>query len=239
MKRNHQRGIITLGDVQMDKIRVVLAEDHVLVREGIRHLIQGEDDMEVVGEAGDGEDVLQLVAQTEPDIVLMDIAMPKINGIEATRLIKESYPSVGVIILTAYDNEEFISAFVKAGAAGYLLKNMPGQQLLNSIRAVYGGESVLHSTIANRIFSHLQLQMGKPASSKEEQILTRREQKVLELGTRGLSNREVARELSIGIRTVQTHWRNIFNKLGVGSRTEAIIYGLRKGWTTLEKGGTE
>lgn len=222
----------------MDKIRVVLAEDHALVREGIRRLIQGEDDMEVVGEAGDGEEAFQLVAQTKPDIVLMDIAMPKVNGIEATRRIKESHPSVGVIILTAYDNEEFISAFVKMGAAGYLLKNVEGRQLLNSIRAVYGGESVLHPAIAKRIFRHLQLQMGKPASSEKNRILTQRELAVLEVGTRGLSNREIARELSLGIRTVQTHWRNIFNKLGVGSRTEAIIYGLQKGWATLEKGDT-
>jgi DNA-binding NarL/FixJ family response regulator len=194
--------------------------------------------MEVVGEAGDGEEALQLVAQAKPDIVLMDIAMPKVNGIEATRRIKESHPSVGVIILTAYDNEEFVSAFVKMGAAGYLLKNVEGRQLLNSIRAVYGGESVLHPAIAKRIFRHLQLQMGKPASSEKNQILTQRELAVLELGTRGLSNREIARELFLGIRTVQTHWRNIFNKLGVGSRTEAIIHGLQKGWATLGKEGT-
>jgi NarL family two-component system response regulator LiaR len=217
----------------MNKIRVVLADDHVLVREGIRRLIQGEDDMEVVGEAGDGEEACQLVAQTEPDIVLMDIAMPKVNGIEATRQIKESHPLVGVLILTAYDSEEFIVAFTGAGAAGYLLKNVQGRELLNSIRAVYGGEAVLHPAIAKRIFSHLQLQMVKPASSKEKQILTQRELRVLELSTLGLSNREVATELSLGIRTIQTHWRNIFNKLGVSSRTEAIIHGLRKGWITL------
>ena len=216
-----------------------MAEDHILVREGIRRLIQGEDDMEIVGEAGDGEEAFQLVAQTKPDIVLMDIAMPKVNGIKATRRIKESHPSVSVLILTAYDSEEFISAFVEAGAAGYLLKNVQGRELLNSIRAVYGGESVLHSTIATRIFSQFQPQVRKPASSKENQILTQRELEVLELGMRGLSNSKIARELSLGIRTVQTHWRNIFNKLGVSSRTEAIIYGLRKGWITLEKGGTQ
>ena len=215
-----------------------MAEDHILVREGIRRLIQGEDDMEIVGEAGDGEEAFQLVAQTEPDIVLMDIAMPKVNGIKATRRIKESHPSVSVLILTAYDSEEFVSAFVEAGAAGYLLKNVQGRELLNSIRAVYGGESVLHSTIAIRIFSQFQLQTRKPASSKENQILTQRELEVLELGMRGLSNSKVAKELSLGVRTVQTHWRNIFNKLGVSSRTEAIIYGLRKGWIALEKGST-
>ncbi|GAH67007.1 unnamed protein product, partial [marine sediment metagenome] len=198
-------------------------------------LIQGEDDMEVVGETGDGEEAIELVSQAEPDVVLMDIAMPKLNGIEATRRIKESHPSVSVLVLTAYDNEEFIFALVEAGAAGYLLKNVQSRELLNSIRAVYDGESVLHPTIANRIFSRLQLEGKKPVRSERKQILSRRELEVLKLSMEGLSNKEVAKELSLGIRTVQTHWRNIFNKLGVSSRTEAIISGLNKGWITLEQ----
>lgn len=220
----------------MERIKILLAEDHIVVREGIRELIQAQDDMEVVGEAGDGEEAVQLVTQVEPDIVLMDIAMPKVNGIEATRRIKESHPSVGVLILTAYDSEEFIFALVEAGAAGYLLKNVRGRELLNSIRAVYDGESVLHPAIAKRIFSHLQFEGGKPVRPERSAILSQRELEVLKLGTEGLSNKEVAKELSLGIRTVQTHWRNIFNKLGASSRTEAIIYGLREGWITLEQG---
>lgn len=220
----------------MERIKILLAEDHIVVREGIRELIQAQDDMEVVGEAGDGEEAVQLVTQVEPDIVLMDIAMPKVNGIEATRRIKESHPSVGVLILTAYDSEEFIFALVEAGAAGYLLKNVRGRELLNSIRAVYDGESVLHPAIAKSIFSHIQFEGGKPVRPERRAILSQRELEVLKLGTEGLSNKEVAKELSLGIRTVQTHWRNIFNKLGASSRTEAIIYGLREGWITLEQG---
>jgi len=219
----------------MEKIKVLLAEDHIVVREGIRELIQGEDDMEVVGEAGDGAEAIELVSQVEPDVILMDIAMPKLNGIEATRRIKESHPSVSILILTAYDSEEFIFALVEAGAAGYLLKNVQGREVLNSIRAVYDGESVLHPAIADKIFSRLQSEGAKPARPERKTILSQRELEVLKLSMEGLSNKEVARELSLGIRTVQTHWRNIFNKLGVSSRTEAIISGLNKGWITLEQ----
>ena len=219
----------------MEKIKVLLAEDHIVVREGIRELIQGENDMEVVGEAGDGAEAIELVSQVEPDVILMDIAMPKLNGIEATRRIKESHPSVSILILTAYDSEEFIFALVEAGAAGYLLKNVQGREVLNSIRAVYDGESVLHPAIADKIFSRLQSEGAKPARPERKTILSQRELEVLKLSMEGLSNKEVARELSLGIRTVQTHWRNIFNKLGVSSRTEAIISGLNKGWITLEQ----
>jgi len=219
----------------MEKIKVLLVEDHIVVREGIRELIQGEDDMEVVGEAGDGAEAIELVSQVEPDVVLMDIAMPKLNGIEATRRIKESHPSVSILILTAYDSEEFIFALVEAGAAGYLLKNVQGREVLNSIRAVYDGESVLHPAIADKIFSRLKSDGAKPARPERKTILSQRELEVLKLSMEGLSNKEVARELSLGIRTVQTHWRNIFNKLGVSSRTEAIISGLNKGWITLEQ----
>jgi len=131
------------------RIKVLLAEDHVVVRQGIRELIQREEDIEIVGEVGDGEEAVQAAEQLEPDVILMDIAMPKLNGIEATRRIKESHPSISILVLTAYDNEEFIFALLEAGAAGYLLKNVQSRQLLNAIRSVYDGESVLHPTIAS------------------------------------------------------------------------------------------
>jgi len=218
----------------MAKIKVFLAEDHVIVREGIRELILGEKDMEVVGEAGNGEEAVKLVSQIEPDVILMDVAMPEMNGIEATREIKKSHPSIAVLVLTAYDSEEFIVALLEAGAAGYLLKNVRGRQLVNSIRAVCDGESVLHPVIAQKIFSHLKLEKTKIAKPVSTEVLSQREMEVLKLGVQGLINKEVAGELSVGIRTIQTHWRNIFNKLGVSSRTEAIIYALRKGWISLD-----
>jgi len=220
----------------MRRIKVLLAEDHAVVREGIRELISQQQDMEVVGEADNGEETIQLVEQLKPDLVLMDIAMPKLNGIEATRRIKESHPSTSVLILTAYDNEEFIFALVEAGAVGYLLKNVRGQELLNAIRATYDGESVLYPTIAEKVFQRLQLE-GKRKSTVQEKVefLSGRELEVLRLGAGGLANKEIAKELSIGERTVQTHWRNIFNKLGVSSRTEALMESLRKGWIILKQ----
>lgn len=217
----------------MEKITVFLAEDHTVVREGLREVISREADMEVVGEAGDGEETVRLVKELEPDIVLMDIAMPGLNGIEATRLIKEDLPYTGVLVLTAYDNPEFVSAVIEAGAAGYLLKNVRGKELASSIRSVHDGEAVLHPVIAKAIFAHLKLPESKPFGEKVE-ILSERELQVLQLGVEGLGNKQIAIQLSIGPRTVQTHWRNIFDKLGVCSRTEAIVYSLRKGWLTLE-----
>jgi len=220
----------------MRRIKVLLAEDHAVLREGIRELINRQDDMEVTGEAGDGEKAVQLVEQLKPNLVLMDIALPKLNGIEATRRIKESHPSTSVLILTAYDNEEFIFALVEAGAEGYLLKNVRGQELLNAIRAIYDGQSVLYPTIAEKVFRRLQLE-GKRKSTVQEKVefLSGRELEVLRLGAEGLANKEIAKELSIGERTVQTHWRNIFNKLGASSRTEALMDSLRKGWIILKQ----
>ena len=207
----------------------------MVVREGIRELIQREEDMEIVGEAGDGEEAVQLAEQLKPDIILMDIAMPKLNGIEATQRIKGSHPSISVLVLTAYDNEEFIFALLEAGAAGYLLKNVRSRELLNAIRAVYDGESVLHPVIANKVFSRLQLGKRKHSEQERGELLTDRELEVLRLGAQGLANKEIATGLFLGERTIQTHWRNIFNKLGVSSRTEAIMYGLRKGWISMNQ----
>ncbi|MBN2186981.1 MAG: response regulator transcription factor [Dehalococcoidia bacterium] len=219
----------------MGSVRVLLAEDHVVVREGIRELIQREEGMEIVGEAGDGEEAVQLAERLKPDIILMDISMPKLNGIEATQRIKGLHPSISVLVLTAYDNEEFILALLEAGAAGYLLKNVRSRELINAIRAVYDGESVLHPVIANKVFSRLQLGKRKHSEQERGELLTDRELEVLRLGTQGLANKEIATGLFLGERTIQTHWRNIFNKLGVSSRTEAIMYCLRKGWISMNQ----
>lgn len=222
----------------MRKIKVLLAEDHVVVREGIRERIQREQDMEIVGEAGDGEEAIQLAEQLKPDIILMDIAMPKLNGIEATRRIKSSCPSISILVLTAYDDEEFIFALLEAGVAGYLLKNVRGQELLNAIRATHEGESVLYPTIAKKVFGRVQPENKRTKQGRKE-ILSERELEVVKLGAKGLANREIAKELFVGGRTIQTHWRNIFNKLGVSSRTEALMDCLKRGWITLKEGEEE
>lgn len=216
----------------MAKITVFLAEDHAVVREGIAELIRREPDMQVVGEAGDGEETVRQVRQLKPDIVLMDIGMPGVNGIEATRQIKQAAPQSRVLVLTAYDNPEFVTAMIEAGAAGYLLKNVRGKELTNAIRSAFEGESVLHPTIARVVFAQLRNPQARPAHEKPD-VLSDRELQVLRKGAEGLSNKQIATLLNIGPRTVQTHWRNIFDKLGVYSRTEAIVYCLRKGWLNL------
>ena len=216
----------------MGKITVFLAEDHDVVREGLAELIRRETDMEVVGEAGDGEETVRLVKQLKPDIVLMDIAMPGVNGVEATRQIKASVPQTRVLVLTAYDNPEFVTAAIDAGAAGYLLKNVRRKELTTAIRSAHEGEAVLHPSVAKAIFAQLRPPIGNLPSGKPD-VLSEREFQVLQKGAEGLSNKQIATLLSIGPRTVQTHWRNIFDKLGVYSRTEAIVYCLKKGWLNL------
>ncbi|MFC2062998.1 response regulator [Chloroflexota bacterium] len=218
----------------MDKIRILLAEDHAVVREGTRELIQHEPDMEVVGEASDGEEAVTLVNEMRPNLVVMDISMPKLNGIEATKKIKAIYPDTVVLILTAYDNDQYIFALLEAGAAGYLLKNVRGRELIHAIRAVHDGESVLHPTVARRVIS----QLLYPASSQTEvqlaEPLSERETEVLKLAASGISNKEIAGQLFLSPRTIQAHLGNIFNKLGVASRTEAVLRGLRKGLLNLK-----
>jgi DNA-binding NarL/FixJ family response regulator len=222
----------------MGKITVFLAEDHAVVREGLAELIRREADMEVVGEAGDGEDTVRQVKQLKPDIVLMDIAMPLVNGVEATKQIKSSVPQTRVLVLTAYDNPEFVTAAIDAGAAGYLLKNVRRKELTSAIRSAYEGESVLHPSVAKAIFAQLRTPADKITSEKPD-VLSEREFQVLQKGAEGLSNKQIATLLSIGPRTVQTHWRNIFDKLGVYSRTEAIVYCLKKGWLNLGGEGNQ
>ena len=216
----------------MGKIKVLLAEDHVIVREGTREFIQREPDMEVVGEAGDGEEAIKLATELQPDVVVMDIAMPKLNGIEATKQIKALQPSTAVLILTAYDYDQYIFALLEAGAAGYLLKGVRVHELIDAIRAVYAGESVLHPVIARRVIDRLI--SPKPTETQAIEPLSERETEVLKLAATGISNKDIAEQLFLSPRTVQVHLGNIFNKLGVASRTEAILYGLRRGWLTLE-----
>jgi NarL family two-component system response regulator LiaR len=216
----------------MSKIKVLLAEDHVIVREGTREFIQREPDMEVVGEAGDGEEAVKLATKLKPDVVVMDIAMPKLNGIEATKQIKASLPSTAVLILTAYDYDQYIFALLEAGAAGYLLKGVQVREVIDAIRAVYAGESVLHPVVARRVIDR----MVSPTQNKTEvaEPLSEREMEVLKLAATGISNKEIAQQLFLSPRTVQVHLGNVFNKLGVASRTEAILYGLKRGWFSLE-----
>jgi len=218
----------------MKKIRVMLVEDHVLVREGTRELLDREEDLEVVAEAGDGEEAVRLAALHRPDVVVMDMAMPRLNGIEATRRIKADNPGTAVLVLTAYDDDQYIFAFLEAGAAGYLLKDVSTQDLIRAIRAVHSGESVLHPTVARKVVDYFSRRAQGTPPGEAAEALTAREMEVLRLAAKGMTNREIADRLHISVRTVQVHLSNIFGKLGVGSRTEAVLYALRRGWLTLE-----
>lgn len=215
------------------RARVVIADDHPLFRAGVRErLNQFSSQVEVVGEASDGEEAVLMAGSLRPDVVLMDIAMPKLNGIEATRKIKERWPEIGILVLTVYDDEQYIYALVEAGAAGYVLKTVDAADLVDAIARVRLGESVLSPSVARKVLSRF----AKPAAAALSSgvSLTDRESEVLKLAARGASNKLIASELDLSVRTVHAHMRHIFDKLGVASRTEAVVYGVRHGWLQLE-----
>ncbi|AHB13369.1 MULTISPECIES: response regulator transcription factor [Dehalococcoides] len=215
-------------------IKVLLADDHVIVREGTRELIQRESGMMVVGEASDGVEAVEMSMKVHPDVVVMDIAMPRLNGIEATKQIKQLLPTTAILILTAYESEQYILAILEAGAAGFLLKNVKGTQLLEAIRSVYAGESVLQPSTTRRVIDQLINKAAKTEEVSAVNPLTEREIEVLKMAARGVSNKDIADQLYLSNRTIQTHLSNIFKKLSVGSRTEAILYGLKRGWFIME-----
>jgi DNA-binding NarL/FixJ family response regulator len=214
------------------QIRVMLADDHALVREGTRRLLESEGDVEVVAEAASGEEAILAAQRFHPDIAIIDIAMPGIGGIQATREIKAHCPETAILILSAYDDEPYLIALLEVGAAGFLLKNVHGQELINAIRAVSRGESVLHPSLAEKMMRRLS-SLAKP-TSRASDLLSERELDVLRLAARGLPNKEIARRLRLSIRTVHSHLANIFTKMQVGSRTEAVLLALREGIISLQ-----
>ncbi len=218
----------------MEQIRVLLADDHVLVRQGTRELLEQEKDIVVVAEAGDGEEAVRLADTQHPDVALMDISMPKLNGIEATKQIKARHPATAVLVLTAYDDDQYVFALLEAGAAGYLLKDVQASELIKAVRSVHQGESVLHPAIARKVINRF----AQPADKRPEKDvldqLTEREMEVLKLAAKGMTNQEIACDLVISVRTVQVHLSNVFGKMAVGSRTEAVLFALRRGWIALE-----
>lgn len=219
----------------MAEIRVILAEDHMVTRQGIRRLLEDEKGLEVVGEASNGLEAVEMVNELKPDIIVMDIAMPKLNGIDATRQIKLTNPMTGILILSAYDDDEYVFALLKAGAAGYLLKSVSGDELVRAIIAMHKGEPVLAPSIATKVMNYFKLQDMVREIEGESEHLSTRELEIIRLAAKGLTNKEIAGSLHLSYRTIEGHMRDIFNKLGVGSRTEAVLSGLKKGWLTLEE----
>jgi DNA-binding NarL/FixJ family response regulator len=219
-------------------IRILLADDHVILRQGTAELLRKEADIEVVGEADDGQQAIDLAMRLRPDIIVMDVRMPVLSGVEATRRIREAMPKVQVLVLTAYDDDQYIFSLLQAGASGYLLKTAPVNELVKAIRLVGSGESPLDPSIARKIVVRMAGDQASGISSGEEvspiQSLTSREQEVLQLLSQGLNNQAIAEALYVSDRTVQAHLTNIFAKMGVSSRLEAVLTAIRRGWLTLE-----
>lgn len=215
----------------MTDISVIIADDHAVVRRGTRQILEEEPDMKVVGEAVNGEQAVEMAVSLKPDVVIMDIAMPVMDGIEATRKIKAVCPATAVLALSAYDNDEFVFSLLEAGAAGYLLKDVSGQDIVNAVRAICRGESVLHPVIARKVMNRFFPAVN--GKKESEKILGEREMEVLKLASEALSNQEIADKLGLSLHTVEAHMRHIFTKLQVSSRTEAILYALKRGWISI------
>jgi len=214
-------------------ITILLAEDHKIVREGTRQLLEQSVDMLVIGEASDGVEAISLASELHPDVIVMDVRLPRLNGIEATRAISARFPEIRVLILSAYDDDSYVFPLLDAGANGYLLKTSSGAELAEAIRMVYAGQIALSPRISSKIVNRLG---GRQAyrSSKMVEGLTEREMDVLRAAAHGLANKEIAAKLGISAQTVQVHLRNIFGKLNVGSRSEAVARAIQAGWITLE-----
>jgi two-component system, NarL family, response regulator LiaR len=221
-------------------ITIVVVEDHIVTRNGICQWLRDEPQLKVVGEAGDGIEAIQIVNETAPDVVLMDISLPKMNGIEATREIKKNKPNTAVIAFTAYDDDEYIFSLLDTGAAGYLIKTTDKRALVNAIRAVYAGEPVLSTSIINKVIVRLKQQDNlRRVKRRTRAEIDNRQKEILRLAAKGISNEEIAKQLDIGRRTVANDLRTIYKQFRVGSRTEAVLKAIKEGWLDINDISTE
>jgi DNA-binding NarL/FixJ family response regulator len=211
---------------KIDPIRVLLADDHAIVRAGIRQFLERAGDIQVVAEADDGEMAISLIKQRQPDVAVLDIQMPKSSGIEVTRWVRANKPQVGVLILTAFDDDPYVLAVLQAGANGYVLKTASPADLIRAVRDVNDGKSVLDVNVTQRLLS----QLTHPKETSAYEALTSREMEVLELVAKGFTNKAIGVQLGISDRTVQGHLAHIFDKLQAGSRTEAVMRAVSLGW---------
>lgn len=213
-----------------EKIRVLIADDHPIVRKGLRALLVEFDDIELAGEAADGWEAISLFCKFKPDVILMDLVMPKMDGIEATRVITSEDPDARILILTSFINDEYLYPAIKAGALGYLLKEADPKELIRSIHQIYLGKPSLDPSIAQKVL----LELGSPRTDKPAMDeLTDRETEVLTLLAQGMDNNQIAERLSVADVTVRTHISHILDKLHVSNRVQATLYALREGYTSL------
>jgi DNA-binding NarL/FixJ family response regulator len=212
-------------------IRVAIADDHAVVRQGLRTFLELQDDMEVVGEAVDGADAVVLVARTSPDVVLLDLVMPQVDGIEATRRIRERSPETRILVLTSFADDHTVLPAIRAGAAGYLLKDVQPPELAAAIRTVHAGEALTAPSVATMLVEQLAAEDGASPAPREEgrHQLTPRELEVLAELARGRANKAIAFDLGVSERTVKTHVSNILGKLGFSDRTQAAVYAVEHG----------
>ena len=209
-----------------DTIRILVADDHPVVRDGLTNVLNTQPDLEVVGEAGTGTEAVQKAEALQPDVVLLDLEMPELDGVEALRLMHASRPDLGVIVFTAFDTDDRIVGAIRAGAQGYLLKGAPRDQVFDAVRTVHRGGSLLQPIVTSKLLRHIRQGSGEPTGTGS---ITSRELEVLGLLARGLQNKEIADELSITERTVKFHVGSILRKLGAGNRTEAVAIAAQRG----------
>jgi len=210
----------------MPKIKVLLADDHPIFRDGARAILEKEADIELVGEATNGQEAIEQSTELLPDVIVMDIGMPKVNGLQAATTIKEIHPEIGILILTRYDDDEYAYNLLKQGVTGYLLKRNTGKELTSAIRTIYRGELLVSSTLAKRLVGEY---LKPPAEKKRLSGLTDREFEITKLIAQGYKNKEIAEKLFTSIKTVETHRTHIYKKLDIHDRTELVKLALDKG----------
>ncbi|HEY8530753.1 MAG TPA: response regulator transcription factor [Limnochorda sp.] len=212
----------------MTPIRVLIVDDQQMIREGISLILKSHPDIEVVGEAANGREALAKVEETQPDVVLMDISMPELNGIDATAMVKRRFPKVKVLTLTVHDAEGYILQLLRAGASGYIVKKAAGDELVEAIRAVHRGDYYLHPTVTRQVIEEYMRQIREGTRGPED-LLTARERQIVQLAAEGYKNREIAERLNISLKTVETHRANIMQKLNISDRVELVRYAIRAG----------
>ncbi|TCL36094.1 DNA-binding NarL/FixJ family response regulator [Anaerospora hongkongensis] len=222
-------------------IRILIADDHALLRQGIKNVLSLEADLEVIGEAADGEEAVRKAVELKPDIILLDINMPRGNGLEVTKRLSAAQPDVKCVVLTIHDDENYVFEVIKAGAVGYLLKDVEPSMLIKAIRAISEGESFIYPTLARKLFSEVSRRDTERRHEsvdmirrRKEERLTYREVEVLQLVAKGLSNQEMAQRLFLSEKTVKNHLTNIFRKINVTDRTQAVLYAIKQKIVSLD-----